>query len=212
MSDPHLNSPEGHEELDPDRGVLERVAAGDTESFGVLVSRHQDRLFRLCERMLHDPEDAREAVQEVFLKAFRGAPRWRPRGQVYTWLYRIAVNHCLNRLRRRRLATFFSFGDLAPGDDDGPELDPADDGPDAEQRLRDRRRWNAAKKHIRQLPPSQQAVLVLARFEGLPYREIAETLGITEGAVESRLFRAVRRLGERLQVEAQESRPSRVAP
>ena len=88
-------------EEDPDRGVLARVAEGDVESFGVLVERHQERLIRLCERMLGEPEEARDAAQEVFLKAFRKAGSFRPRGRVYTWLYRIAVNHCLNRLRRR---------------------------------------------------------------------------------------------------------------
>ena len=97
---------------DPDRDVLVRVAAGDVESFGVLVARHEGRIFRLCQRMLHDSEEARDAAQEVFLKAFRKDGSFRPKAKVYTWLYRIAVNHCLNLLRRRKLATFLSFGDV----------------------------------------------------------------------------------------------------
>ncbi len=183
---------------DPDRDLLERVAAGDVESFGVLVRRHERRLFRLCERMLHDPEEARDAAQEVFLKAFRKAGSYRPRGKVYTWLYRIAVNHCLNLLRRRRLAQFLSFGEVGgPGDaedGDGPEFEPEDSGPDAEQRLAARRRWRATREQIDALPAGQRAVLVLAKLEGLSYRRIAEVLEISEGAVESRLFRAMQRL------------------
>jgi RNA polymerase sigma-70 factor, ECF subfamily len=185
---------------DPDWGVLTRVAEGDTESFGVLVQRHQDRLVRLCERMLGDREEAREAAQDVFVKAFRKAATYRPRGQVYTWLYRIAVNHCLNRLRRRKLVRFLSFGEAgSPGEDRETAFDPADDAPDAATRIETRERWQRTRKLIDELPAGQRAVLVLAKFEGLSYRQIAETLEITEGAVESRLFRAMQRL-----VKAQE--------
>ena len=191
--------PESHQpqEPDPDRGLLERVAEGDVESFGVLVERHEKRIFRLCERMLQNREEARDAAQEVFLKAFRKAGSYRPRGRVYTWLYRIAVNHCLNLLRRRRLAQFLSFGEVGGGDADddaGPEFEPEDAAPGAEQQLEARRRWRQTRELIDALPAGQRAVLVLAKFEGLSYRRIAEVLEISEGAVESRLFRAMQRL------------------
>ena len=88
---------------DPDWELLARVAAGDGDAYLPLVERHQERLLRLCERLLGEREEARDAVQEVFLKAFRHAASAEPRGQLFTWLYRIAVNHCLNRLRRRRI-------------------------------------------------------------------------------------------------------------
>ncbi len=182
---------------DPDRDLLARVAGGDVESFGVLVERHERRLFRLCERMLQNREEARDAAQEVFLKAFRKAGSYRPRGKVYTWLYRIAVNHCLNLLRRRKLAQFLSFGEVGKpgdGDDDGPDFEPEDAAPDAEQGLEARRRWRQTRQRIDRLPAGQRAVLVLAKFEGLSYRRIAEVLEITEGAVESRLFRAMQSL------------------
>lgn len=184
---------------DPDRGVLERVATGDLESFGVLVQRHQDRLVRLCERMLGRRDEAEEAAQDIFLKAFRKAGSYRPRGQVYTWLYRIAVNHCLNILRRRRVVRFFSFGDMGSRDDEGaedgsPGYDPQALSPDAMRQLESKRRWILTRGLIDRLPAGQRAVLVLIKLEGLSYRQTAETLGITEGAVESRLFRAMRTL------------------
>ena len=191
---------------DPDHDVLARVAAGDVESFGVLVGRHETRLIRLCERMLHNHEAARDAAQEVFLKAFRKAGSYRPQGQVYTWLYRIAVNHCLNLLRRRRIAQFLSFGELGrsseTADGDAPDFDPEDTAPDAEERLESRRRWQQTRRLIDALPPSQRTVLILAKFEGLSYRRIAEVLEITEGAVESRLFRAMQRLKAAQEIEA----------
>ena len=181
--------------VDPDWGTLQRVAEGDPESFGLLVDRHQQRLQRLCVSLLHDPEEARDAVQEVFLKAYRKASGYRPKGRVYTWLYRIAVNHCLNRLRRRRIVRFLTFGDLDDeAQDSGVAFDPVDDRATPDRRLAGRDRWQATRRRIAKLPPNQKAVLVLAKLEGMSYREVAETLGITEGAVESRLFRAMRNL------------------
>jgi RNA polymerase sigma-70 factor (ECF subfamily) len=177
---------------DPGWDLLARVAAGDDDAFTDLVAAHQDRLLRLCERLLGDVEEARDAAQEVFLKAYRKAASFRPQGQVYTWLYRVATNHCLNRLRRRRLVRFLQWE--APEDREVPAFDPPDGAPDPAAVLEARRRWQATRKAIGRLPAGQRAVLVLARFEGLSYRQIAEVLGITEGAVESRLFRAMRRL------------------
>lgn len=185
---------------DPDLETLRRVAAGDVDAFEALVRRHERRLLRLCERMLGNAETAREATQEVFLKAWRKAGGFRPRAKVSTWLYRIAVNHCLNQLRRRKVVQFFSFGDVgALGDgahdgEDSLELDPADAAPDAERRLADRRRWQRIRRAIDELPAAQRAVLVLVRFEGLSYLQTADALGISRNAVESRLFRAMRRL------------------
>lgn len=180
---------------DPGWSELARVARGEADAFAGLVERHQERLLRLCERLLGDVEEARDATQDVLLKAYRKAAEVEPRGQVYTWLYRIAVNHCLNKLRRRKLVRFLRFG--ASGGPDGEEplsYEPADETPGPEEAMAARRRWAATRKAIDRLPENQRAVLVLVRFEGMAYKQVAEVLGITEGAVESRLFRAMRRL------------------
>ena len=187
---------------DADWELLARAAEGESDAFTLLVEQHQDRLVNLCWRWLGDREAARDAAQEVFLKVFRHAGRFEPRGQFFTWVYRIAINHCLNQLRRRRIARFFSFqglGGLRHGregrqGDAEAELDPVDRAPDAEHALLSRERWRRTRELLDQLPESQRVVLLLAKFEGLSGREIAETLGITEGAVESRLVRAMRRL------------------
>jgi len=179
---------------DPDWELLARVAAGDGGAYEPLVERHQERLLRLCERLLGDREEARDAVQEVFLKAFRHAGGAEPRGQLFTWLYRIAVNHCLNRLRRRRIARFFSLAPASAVEDEAVAFDPPSAAPSPERESAARERWRATRRAIDRLPDGQRAVLVLAKFEGLSYRQIATALGITEGAVESRLVRAMRRL------------------
>ena len=191
--------------VDPGWDALAKVAAGDTDAFAPLVESHQERLFRLCERLLGDAEEARDAAQDVFLKAYRKAGDVRPQGQVYTWLYRIAVNHCLNKLRRRKLVRFLRWD--APADGEAsPAFDPPDRAADPAATLEARRHWQATREAIARLPENQRAVLVLVRFEGLPYKQVAEVLGITEGAVESRLVRAMRRLEA-----AQEAEISRVS-
>ena len=196
--------------VDPGWQALARVAAGDAEAFSTLVDSHQERLLRLCERLLGDAEEARDAAQEVFLKAFRKAGDFRPRGQVYTWLYRIAVNHCLNRLRRRRLAQFVRLAGPEGEEGEGPAWEPLDEAPDPAAVLAARRRWRAARAALARLPPGQRAVVVLVRFEGLSYREAAAALAITEGAVESRLVRAMRRLEAETREAPQEAARSPV--
>lgn len=191
--------------VDPGWEALAKVAAGDADAFAPLVESHQERLFRLCERLLGDAEEARDAAQDIFLKAYRKAADVRPQGQVYTWLYRIAVNHCLNKLRRRKLVRFLRW-DAPAGGESSPAFDPPDRAADPAAILEARRRWQATREAIGKLPENQRAVLVLVRFEGLSYKQVAEVLGITEGAVESRLVRAMRRLEA-----AQEAESSRVS-
>ena len=172
--------------------LLSRTAEGEEDAFRQLVERHQDRLVGLCQRLLGDREEALDAAQEVFLKTYGKAGSLQPNGELFTWMYRVATNHCLNRIRRRKLAQFLS---LTP--DPGAEaasLEPVDNAPDALATLESRRRWQQTLEAIGALPESQRVVLILARFEGLPYRQIGEILGISEGAVESRLFRAMRHL------------------
>ena len=188
-------------EVDADWNLLARAVGGEEAAFATLVENHQERLIGLCSRWLGDREESRDAAQDVFLKAFRHADRVEPRGRFYTWLYRIAINHCLNQLRRRKIARFFSLQGMAAerggGDREGEPagaFDPADHRPDAEQALLARERWRRTRACLDLLPENQRVVLMLAKFEGLSGREIAETLGITEGAVESRLVRAMRRL------------------
>jgi len=193
--------------------LLAEAGAGRTESFAPLVERHQARIVGLCERLLGDREEARDAAQEVFLKAFRHAGSARPMGQLSTWLYRIAVNHCFNRLRRRKVLRFLSFSGLGEASREaGAEgFDPPDGAADPEAALASRERWRRTRAAIDRLPAGQRAVLVLAKFEGLAYREIAAALGLTEGAVESRLVRAMRRLhaaqeGSAMRVPLEEER------
>jgi RNA polymerase sigma-70 factor (ECF subfamily) len=186
---------ERSEAEDPGWSLLEQVAAGDATAFDALMRQHQDRVLAVCQRLLGNRPEAEDATQEVFVKAYRQAGSLEPRGQVYTWLYRVAVNHCLNLLRRSRIVRFVPLVRGRANDEESPfEIDPLEPSADPERAAEARQRWRRTERLIAALPDNQKAVLVLARFEGLSYREIAETLEISEGAVESRLFRAMRNL------------------
>lgn len=179
---------------DLDWALLARAGAGDGEAFGELVGRHELRLLRLCERLLADREEARDVAQEAFVRLYRKASSYQPQGQLFTLLYRIGVNLCLNRLRRRRLLRFVGFAPNDGESGEGVAHEPASDGPDALATALARERWRSTRAALDRLPTNQRAVVVLAKLEGLPYKQIAATLGITEGAVESRLVRAMRTL------------------
>jgi RNA polymerase sigma-70 factor (ECF subfamily) len=179
--------------VDADLPLIRRIGDGDEVAFERFVQRHQRRVLGLCCRLLGDEEGSRDATQEIFLKVWRKASGFRPRGKVSTWLYRVATNHCLNVLRRRKIVRMLPFSS-GPEDDSGAPWEPASPAPSPLESFQSRERWRTVRQAIDRLPDTQRAVLVLARFEGLGYREIAEVLGITVGAVESRLFRAMRAL------------------
>jgi RNA polymerase sigma factor (sigma-70 family) len=173
--------------MSDDWDLLARSAAGDDDAFRVIVERHQDRLVRLCQRLLMDREDALDAAQEVFIKAYQKAGELQPRGELFTWLYRVATNHCFNRLRRRRIVRFLPFGDETHENVASIEPMSKSVGPDSE--LIAKERWQATQSAIARLP------------------ENAEVLEISESAVESRLFRAMRNLAK-----AQDLTPPGVTP
>jgi RNA polymerase sigma-70 factor (ECF subfamily) len=182
-------------EADPDWALVQRVAGGDEGAFAQLVERHERRILSVCHRLLGDEDLARDASQEVFLKLFRHANRFEPKAKVSTWLYRIAVNHCLNRLRRHKIVRWLS---LEGGGEDSIAPQVADEAADPERDAISRQQWIRTRQAIDALPANQKSVLVLAKFEGLSYREISEVLEISFGAVESRLVRAMRNLREAL--------------
>jgi RNA polymerase sigma-70 factor, ECF subfamily len=157
---------------------------GRAGAFDVLVARHRRSVYQLCYRLLGTHEDATDAAQEVFLRAFRALPRFKGESSVGTWLYRIAVNLCLNR---RAIRT--------------PHTEPLDDrdlraasGPDAMGRLLDEERAARVRAAIARLPDRQRAALILRVYHELSHQEIARVLGSSEGAVKANFFHALRNL------------------
>lgn len=189
-----------------ERALLAATAAGDGAAFEELVGLFERRVLSLCQRLLGDREEARDAAQDVFLKVYQKAASYSPssKGRVYTWIYRIATNHCLNLVRRRKVVRFLGFGDIGGIGGIGgetelpPAFQPRDDAPSPADRAESRARWAATREALDALPAQQRAALVLVRLEGLSYAETAEVLGTSVSAVTSLVFRAMRGLEARV--------------
>jgi RNA polymerase sigma-70 factor (ECF subfamily) len=181
--------------VDPDGELVERWGAGDEVAFETLVRRHERRVFGVALRMLGSREEAEEVAQEVFLSLHRNGHRFRKEARFSTFVYRVAVNAALNRLRslRRRRARLHG---LMERQESGDDLPYAPRGPE-DSVLGDEIRARL-QREILALGEALRAPLVLHDVEGLPYAEIASVLGVAEGTVKSRIHRARRALRRQL--------------
>jgi RNA polymerase sigma-70 factor (ECF subfamily) len=177
-----------------DRELMARLAAGDREALAPLMERHYRRLYRIALAYLRNADDALDAVQETFVKAFQNAGRWDGSAEVGPWLSRIAVNHAIDRYRRgkRRRATITPLGD----DDHDERVATGELSP--ERRVHGREVGERIARALRSLPERQRTVFVLRHYDELSLEEIAATLELSLGTVKSSLHRAVYRLRERL--------------
>ncbi|MHC4932931.1 MAG: RNA polymerase sigma factor [Planctomycetota bacterium] len=173
---------------------------GDQEAFSVLVDRHRNAIVNLTYRYLGNRSDAEDLAQEVFLRVYRARARYRPEAKFTTWLYRVAVNACLNEVRDRKNRPTFGAASLAGGDDEGFAPSVADERTEspvhAAERSELRERVRAA---VDELPDRQRVALLLNKFHGLSYEDLAASMDLTIPAVKSLLVRArenVRRLIE----------------
>jgi RNA polymerase sigma-70 factor (ECF subfamily) len=178
-----------------DRDLMARLAAGDREALAPLMERHYRRLYRIALSYLRQPDDALDAVQETFVKAFQNANRWDGSVEAGPWLSRVATNQSIDRWRRnrRRQATFTP---LAEGDH---ESSLADGGPDPDRRVLGRELRDRLAVALGTLPERQRAVVVLRHYQEMSLEEIAETLGMRLGTVKSSLHRALGRMRVGLQ-------------
>lgn len=181
-----------------DADLLTAHVAGEPEAFGLLFARHRDRLWAVALRTLGDPDDAADALQDAMISAFRRASSWRGDAAVTTWLHRVVVNACLDRVRRERIRT----ADPLPDDLESRlpasarERTPADPAAVA---VADERR-SLVLDALAQLPAEQRAALVLVDMEGYPVSEVAAMLDCAVGTVKSRCARGRARLAPLLGV------------
>jgi RNA polymerase sigma-70 factor (ECF subfamily) len=165
-----------------DGELVERCRRGDREAFGPLVERYQRVLFNVAFRMLGDREEARDATQTAFVRAYEKLHTYDPRHRFFSWLYRIAMNECLNLRSRRRPVQALDPTLRSTGD--------------PEEALRAGERRAAVHQGLLALPDDGREVVVLKHLLGFSYEEIAATLGIPEKTVRSRLYSARQRLAE----------------
>jgi len=181
-----------------DEGALVAASkAGDLAAFGELVNRYERRIFRLAMNITQNREDAEDATQDAFLKAFRNLANFQGDSRFYTWLVRIAVNEALMRLRKRR-PNVTSLDEPVQSDEDLMPRQLEDWGPSPEQRYERSELNNILTSAIGELDPIFRTVFILRDVEGLSTEDTAETLGISVPAVKSRLLRGRLKLRDKL--------------
>jgi RNA polymerase sigma-70 factor (ECF subfamily) len=182
----------------PDVEAVARARSGDHEAFRVLVERYQGRAYRLARRILGDPERARDAVQEGFLKAYASLDRFEGRSGFYTWLYRLVFNQCIDMKRRDRSGGHVEWNDEVAGEAEfAATALPAASREPAQEAERGELR-EALIRAVAALPDDARRTLLLREVHGLSYAAIAKALEIPKGTVMSRLHHARRRVRELL--------------
>ena len=187
-------------ESDPDAELMQRVRQGDREAFRELVERHQRGVIQTIYRSIGDSWEAEDLAQRVFVQVWRSAKRYEPTAKFTTWLFTIVHNFILNEYRRRARRGAESL-DAMTQSEDGNEVGAqfADaQSPDPAQAVAERELQERIATVIRQLPDNQRTAVVLCRFEGFSYEEIAKVLHCSVPAVKSLLHRARETLKEHL--------------
>lgn len=168
-----------------DSELIRRFQAGEQQAFNLLALRHRRAVFVTIVGLTGDADEAEDLTQETFIKAFEALGAFRGESGFYTWLYRIAVNLSLNRLRKRKVRSFFGLEGAAAAL-------PADQTADAPLELGElSARLRAA---IQKLPVKQRTVFILRHFQELPHAEIAEIMDRDVGTIKANYFQAVRKL------------------
>jgi RNA polymerase sigma-70 factor, ECF subfamily len=178
-----------------DQEVVTRVVGGDAAAFGLLVERYQDRLANAVTRLVGSTEDARDVLQDTFIKAYENLEGFRGGSSLYTWLFRIAVNTSLSHRRKRKWVPMSSSGAEDANAGEG-WADPSAPGP--AEPLEAREVEAQVQRALDALDEEHRTVVVLRDIQHCDYREIAEILGVPPGTVKSRLHRARLMLRDKL--------------
>lgn len=173
--------------------AVQRVLAGDADAFEPLVRAHEKAVYNLALRFLEKPEDAEDAAQEAFVKAYRSLESFQRESRFSTWLYRIVTNVCLDMLRARRRRQERPLE--VENDEEERETLEIPDERFSPERLLDRKLTReAVQRGLNALSEEGRSVLLLREIRGMSYEEIGETLGLEPGTVRSRIFRARKKL------------------
>ena len=172
--------------------IIRSVLRGNVNDFEKLVTAYEKNVYNIALRMVGDPDDAADMTQEAFIKAYRALSGFRGDSKFSSWLYRIASNVCLDFLRSRSRHPQVSLSTV--DEDDRATFELPDMRQNPEEQLMKKLGMEAVRRGLEQLPEQQRQILVLRELGGLSYAELAQTLGLEEGTVKSRIFRARKRL------------------
>jgi RNA polymerase sigma-70 factor (ECF subfamily) len=181
-----------------DFALVAEAKAGNYAAFEELVSRYENKIYRLGINITGNSEDAEDVLQEAFLKAFKHLPEFREDSRFYTWLVRIAVNEGLMKLRKRKSDRLVPIADEVGEEGEVVPREFADWKPNPEELYAQAEIENILRNAAQTLPPAYRTVFLLRDVEGLSTAETADVLNLTEGTVKARLFRARLMLREEL--------------
>jgi len=179
--------------------LIEQVRAGRAEAFEYFVHRYNRKITRVAYRLLRDSGEADCAAQESFLKAYQNLNDFREGSTFETWLTRICINWCKDRLKRRRLVFYFHQASPSIEEETGPHELTAHPDPSPERRAMSREIRDRLSMAMESLSPRQRTIFVLKHLEELSIPEIAGITGLDSGTIKSHLFRASRKIRERLE-------------
>ena len=182
-----------------DDELIEQILQGNRDIYRELVSKYQSMLFRTCMGFLHNKEDAEDLTQEIFIQIYQSLPKFRGESSFSTWIYRIAVNAALNKIRKESKSfwgqRFESF--LGGEKQEMPEIPiPVNENPENILIQAEHREW--IQRALNSLPENQRTAIVLSKYDDLSQKEIAQIMNITEGAVEALMQRGKANLRQRL--------------
>jgi RNA polymerase sigma-70 factor (ECF subfamily) len=180
-----------------DRELVEQAREGDGAAFRALIERYKKKIYAVALDMTGDHHNAEDISQDVFLKAFRSLPGFRGRASVSTWLYRMTVNACIDRSRKKAWKAINPKGALTD-DDIYPQAQGRNTLSDPEKELEKALLQRHIRRALDSLTQRERAVFVLRHYHAMPLKEIADCLNVTVGTVKSTLFRALKRLQEKL--------------
>ena len=178
---------------DEELNIVRRVLDGEVNAFERLVLENQKNVYNLALKMLGNPEDAMDASQETFLRAYRSLAGFHGESRFSVWLYRMTSNVCIDMMRRKKRRSEVSMT-VTNEDDEESELEIPDERFSPEQTLDKAERVRAVREGLKQLPEEARRILTLREIGGLSYEELAQALDMELGTVKSKLFRARKKL------------------
>jgi RNA polymerase sigma-70 factor (ECF subfamily) len=177
-----------------EKDLVRRSKAGEEEAFGVLVNKYKTKVYHLAFSLTHDAQAADDLAQEVFIKAYFALEKFQEKSGFGTWIYRIAVNHCRDFLRKKNRMTQIPLENII-GKISAQEVEPHPE----EKELEETQRRKVVHTAIQTLPAKYRVILTLRDIQDFPYNEITKILDISPGTVDSRLHRARKMLLKKLE-------------
>lgn len=175
--------------------IIQHLKNGDEFIYKYVYDQYVRMVYSICFRMTGNKEEAEDAAQEVFIKVFNSFDSFREDSKISTWIYRIAVNICINRQRRKKIINFLSLDFWV---EEKGETGMSSNNENPGENLEKSEIRKIVQAEINTLPANQKTAIILSRYEELSYKEISKIMGITISAVESLLFRAKKNLAKKL--------------